>query len=289
MAWESEDPSTQQNLPIFCLMQNRSSHPEDAFTGPGYPLLERSEKKRDLGTVCVITPYCPRHKRCIDRCRKIVQQAWEYSPGPFSAMVHETIFDDGHRGPGWGRNRAMENQPDADWYFFVDADDMAKRHCFEAMNWIEQLTDVVWGRVEQRNRDGEDVVAWYNVRTFREYGWGELISVGHDQGGGVNTTCFVRGDLARKFKWFERMYSYEDNEMFLCWASQGTFQRLDFPLVMVDTLTPSSNQSGKGGQFYKGVWNSMQTFWRRNARTPLPQDVLDFRNECETATDFYGV
>lgn len=288
MGWESRCPVSGRVLPVHVGRIARDEEmPDEAFQGPGWPDLPVGPTDRDWGHVTVITPYIEPHERMLERCRKTVDAAWEYSQGPFSSMNHACIVDANQKGPGWGRNQAIEDNPDADWYFYVDADDMMKEFAFEALAWAKDEVDVYWGVTEHRAKIDDGTAMSIRPRALRNTSFSEFASFGFDGGGGYGVGHFVRGDLQRRFKWFLNAV-YEDIEMFLCLMAHGSFTRLPFPLVTIDKRVRSSSTPDKRAVHRKDVWPSIQNFWRRNGRRPLSPDLLRFRNECEKMGEFYG-
>lgn len=297
MAWESVDPATGDVIPVEHLGRELN-FPDDAFSGPGWPLLEKSlDLGESMGSCVVVTPYTKRHARHIDRCGQCVDRAKSYSMGPFSEITHVFSEDRDLKGPGWGRNDIVQNCPvKADWFLFVDADDMVKPHVFEAMSWVrerdEDVPDVVWGQIEQRDTRGGEVVMLGSASSYEPFGWNRFLSRGHDRGAGVNVGFFVRAAFAKTFLWFEGQYRMEDIEYFLTLMAHGSFTRLPFPLVTVDHLTESTNDRRKG-EGVKREWGPVRRFWRRHGRVPLVEDVHATRNDSAVSgnglKDFYGV
>lgn len=255
--------------------------------GPGWPILERQPTTKDYGKVVAVVPVSRIHNRFRERFDGAIQAAWAYSHGPFSSLHVEYIEDDEHRGAGWGRNRGVERNPDADWYFFLDVDDLPKPFCFEAMN--RSTEDVVWGVIEHRVVHDKEVVMAIHEASFDRFDWDELIHYGHRAGAGFNTAFFVRGEIARAHRWFERAYVYEDIEYFVVMAAHGSIERLPFPLVTIDKTV---SKPFDGGHRYTAdkekVWFPVQTFWMRHGKNPLPESYATHRNTAPTMADFYA-
>lgn len=288
MSWRSKCPASGEDLPVWIGRLSREDKlPDDIFSGPGWPDMEPAGKCRDLGSVAVITPWAKSHKRALGRCKKLVQQAWDFSPGPFSSMEHVTPLDEEMRGPGWGRNQAIDSTPEADWYLYVDSDDMVKPFAFEALNQTDVVADVYWGVTESRRMvDGEAVMS-VRPRSLEHLNFHDVVSFGFDRGVGYGVGHYVRGDLQRKLRWFED-HLYEDIEMFIALMAHGTFTRLPHPLVTIDKLTPSTLSEDKKSRQYRSKWSRIQGFWRHHGRKPLAPDLRAFRNEKRKLHEFYG-
>jgi len=300
MAWESEDPATGKILPVRPLTRN-DNFPDHAFDGPGWPSLEKSLAIHgSLGSCVVVTPYTPRHKRYLDRSMSCLENAKAYSSGPFDEITQVFYEDKDLKGPGYARNQIIGGPLKPDWYFFVDADDMIKRHTFEAMNWLldrdGEVTDIVWGQIEHRGTRMGEVMMLGNAGAYEPFGWNRFLARGHDRGGGINCGFFARGDLIRRYQWFEGQFTLEDIEYFTTIMSEGTFLRLPFPLVTVDSMSASTRdtrKTKKGLNRKKNtLFDAIRAFWRRNGRRPLHEEVREIRNTValsgEGMVDFYG-
>src|SRR4051794_6965072 len=80
----------------------------------------------------VVTPVGPGHAVVALRCAESVALAWDFSPGPFTSIVHDRRDDTkGDLGRSRARNRAVAAHPDADWFLFVDADDLLLTDAFD--------------------------------------------------------------------------------------------------------------------------------------------------------------
>ena len=298
MAWESIDPATGSILKVEQLGRGLN-FPDHAFSGDGWPVLEKSlDLGESLGSCVVVTPYTPRHARHLDRSGSCVDAAKSYSMGPFSEVTHIFVEDKDRLGPGWGRNDIVKNCPvKADWFLFVDADDMVKPHVFEAMRWLrdrdKELPDIVWGQIEHRDTRGEEVVMLGNAGAYEPFGWNRFLARGHDRGAGVNVGFFLRAGLATAHQWFEQQYHLEDIEYFATLMAHGAFTRLPFPLVTVDVLTESTADLRKTASGHKQSWSTVKNFWRRHGRLPLTEEYRGVRNEAAVSgkglKDFYGV
>src|SRR5687768_11794884 len=101
--------------------------------------------------LAVITPVGPGHEQASRDCAASVQSAWLQFCGPFTSMVHEVIDDtDGMLGRSLARNSGIDRHPDANWFFFIDADDLMHLRAIEALEraLIHQPSlEVVFGAV----------------------------------------------------------------------------------------------------------------------------------------------
>lgn len=275
----SLDPASRTPIPVY-IQGNEDSSACDA---EGWLVLSKGEPK-SFGSVVVVVPKSSLHARFEERFVRVVNEAWSYSHGPFSSMKIEFVEDTEYRGAGWGRNLGVERNPEADWYFFVDVDDLPKPWCFEAMN--RATSDVVWGVIEHRKRIGEEVAMFVNSRAFLPYSWDLLVSRGHDDKSGLNNAFFIKGDLARAHRWFEGEYALEDIEYFIVVTAHSSYERLPFPLVTIDQISPKPNAPRAGGD--AATWFRMQTFWKRYGRQGFEDYVVQARNQAKSFAEFYG-
>ena len=280
----SVDPASGQLLKIN--LRTKDSDPSTVCTGDGWPALQKIEPK-NLGSLVLVVPIAMIHERFRERFAAVVQKAWEYSPGPFSSMKIEFVEDKDRQGAGWGRNVGMDRNPEADWYFFLDVDDLPKPFCFEAMNRAN--ADIVWGVIEHRTQADAETFMVVDERSFGHYGWDELVTFGHRGGSGFNTAFFIRGPTARSFRWFERTPVFEDVEYFILTTAHAEYERLKFPLVTIDKTVRKPVDGGsvqtKDADL---VWFNIMKFWQNHGRDPLTQEVIQYRNSCQTIKDFYG-
>lgn len=94
--------------------------------------------------VVVVTPVGPGHERWVDWCRETVTRASRRRRrGPVDEIFHSIILDLKGKGRSLARNRAMERHADADWYFFLDADDEMHPDAFRLFDVYRERNPMV--------------------------------------------------------------------------------------------------------------------------------------------------
>ena len=97
-----------------------------------------------------MTPVGPGHGERARECRASIEAAWRQSRGPFSQL--EFCFVDDGRGE-LGRSKARNSGiaaarlANADWIFFLDADDLMAPRAFEIFSRYTDDFDAVWGLI----------------------------------------------------------------------------------------------------------------------------------------------
>ena len=104
----------------------------------------------------VITPVGPGHETLASECRMSVERAALRGLGPF-AEVHHAMVDDsqGLKGRSRARNEATHlAAPDAEWLFFLDADDLLAEDAFLSAAGLLDEVDALWGLISELPPDG---------------------------------------------------------------------------------------------------------------------------------------
>jgi len=163
----------------------------------------------------VITGLGPGHQAFIEQCRASVRLAMK-RPGRFTSIEHVVVDDTkGILGCAGAKNRGME-APGADWFFFLDADDLLEPNALELNNFDDVAT---FGAVKRVTR----ARAWKNVYpcTWRD------IAI-HGAGGTLVMGCFCRADIAAALKFDADDDVTDDFEFFLRLPS---FTKVESPLI----------------------------------------------------------
>jgi len=94
----------------------------------------------------IIIPVGPGHEQIVMESHRSIGIAWETSNGPFKHIDINSIDDtQGKKGRSKARNEGIIKS-DADWLFFLDADDLMHPHAFEVMNSYLDY-QAVWGGI----------------------------------------------------------------------------------------------------------------------------------------------
>ena len=180
----------------------------------------------------VITPVGPGHEKYIQRSRDAVA-AMEL--GSFSSIHHEVIDDtEGKLGRSKARNIGMI---DADWYFFVDADDVVYP---DAARYIDQTYPATFGNIVFNG-----VIARRNVYPC---GWRELYT--HYSSGTLAMGFFIKAELAQSLRFNEEMHIAEDYDFYM---RLPKFIKVNKSLVSIDYFPGKGELSDWGGECRKVI------------------------------------
>lgn len=184
--------------------------------------------------LAVITPVGPGHENIVTRAQRSVTAARRFNTGLFSQVVHDVVSDfNGALGRSKARNIGMAEHEDADWYFFLDADDAM---CPHALTMCDHDSTATFGAVSLSGK-----ITRENVYPC---GWPELAS--HGAAGTLSMGFFCLGSVAREMKFREDMDAGEDFEFYL---RLPQFKKIKDPLVQVGRDVPSAG----GPRGYKSL------------------------------------
>jgi hypothetical protein len=169
----------------------------------------------------VITGVGPGHETMIAQCRASIIVA-SARPGRFTEIEHAVIDDaKGVLGAGGTRNEGMKC-PGADWFFFVDADDVIESDAFELNNFDDVAT---FGAIKLVT----EYATWKNVYPCT---WRDVAING--AGGTLIMGFFCRADVARTMQFDADDDVTDDFEFFLRLPS---FTKVASPLITKRTGT----------------------------------------------------
>ncbi len=100
----------------------------------------------------VITPVGPGHEQLFLESQESIQLAYDTSLGPFSDILTISIDDTaGEIGRSAARNEAIRRAAaeDAEWIFFLDADDLLLPEVFQAVAPYIGKYDAIWGSIAE--------------------------------------------------------------------------------------------------------------------------------------------
>ena len=169
---------------------------------------------RDL-RCAVVTPVGPGHGGLAKSCEKSVARAFETNPGLFAQVWHERIEDQqGSLGRSVARNLGIKRaaEKNADFVFFLDADDLMSPHAFLAVAPYLRDYDAVWGLISSFHERVESAVlradqVWC-TRSFADILLSApvlTLQMGH----------FVRTSLALQHAFDEKLDTGEDFDFYL--------------------------------------------------------------------------
>ena len=168
----------------------------------------------------VITPVGPGHESILPLATMSVIHL---EPHNFTEIIHVVVNDvEGKLGRSRARNLGMETS--ADWYFFLDADDVIMPY---ATRFVNPLSVAVFGAVQINGRV-PPINKWPCRRDdLFEYA-------------GEGTLCmgfFVKAEIAREIRFDETLDRGEDFDFYMRLPS---FYKVKLPLVSVNSKIPSA-------------------------------------------------
>ncbi len=172
--------------------------------------------------LAVITPVGPGHEGILPLAAMSVINL---EPWCFNEIIHVIVNDtDGKLGRSRARNSGMI---DADWYFFLDADDIIMPYAPRFVEKVHDKFDAIFGAVQ------------INGRVTPQDKWPCRIEHLYEHGG-QGTLCmgfFVKGEVARDLLFDETLDKGEDFDFYMRLPS---FHKLKVPLVSINSKMPSA-------------------------------------------------
>jgi hypothetical protein len=104
--------------------------------------------------IALITPVGPNHKEIYQECLKSINDAWNYSHGPFSNIEIIAMWDlEGKYGRSARRNAGINLaiKRKCEWLFFIDADDLMSQFAFNEITEYIEKYDAIWGGILEAN------------------------------------------------------------------------------------------------------------------------------------------
>lgn len=171
--------------------------------------------------LAVITPVGPGHEAAAARAMASVDVACGASC--FGSVRHVIVEDHaGNMGRSHARNIGMDSE--ADWFFFLDADDTMRPDALTLNRFNEPAT---FGAVSLNGRIYD--------RNIQPCGWRQIALNGAR--GTLSMGCFVRADIARAVRFDESLDAGEDFDFYLRLPG---FTKIARPLVDIGYDTPSA-------------------------------------------------
>jgi hypothetical protein len=180
-----------------------------------FAALRKLVESRPRLTCAVITPVGPGHADLLADCKASVERAWRSSRGPFTRMEHVAVDDSrGELGRSRARNDGIRHAIalEADWLFFLDADDLMAPDAFEEARAYVDDHDALWGLiVSEAPGAGEphlripQIVAMDSLDELLLFDPFLTLQMGH----------FVRAAVAREIGFNEALDAGEDFDYYL--------------------------------------------------------------------------
>ena len=211
--------------------------------------------------LAVIIPVGPGHSECaVSACHSVLRA----STGPFSKVVAYPVNDlAGKLGRSAARNAGMDKDKDADWYFFLDADDeMEPKACDLAAASLRHH-DAVFGAVCRQGvvtRENMPVESWDDLMT-------------HGSRGTLSMGAFFRAEPARELGFHPMLDAGEDFEFYYAFLAGHSFRKIREPLVTIGShLPPAGGPRGYDTLDWNAACEPFRAFWQKRGRIPLPPE-----------------
>lgn len=173
--------------------------------------------------LAIITPVGPGHEAILPHAALSVVNLEHHG---FNEILHVIVNDtEGKLGRSRARNIGMETL--ADWYFFLDADDVIMPYAPRFIESTPNEFDAIFGAVQINGR----------ITPQNKWPCGIKDILKH---GGKGTLCmgfFVKGDVARDLRFDEDRDKGEDFDFYMRLPS---FYKGKVPLVSVNSKMPSA-------------------------------------------------
>ena len=200
----------------------------------------------------VIIPVGPGHERLVDRACESVRIACVTSQGPFD-MINVRRVDDtkGELGRSAARNLAVRSTPEADWVFFLDADDVMAPGAFRLMDREDPYplnNDAVFGSIWELRADNTIAQRWQApVQVYEDL-------LANNPTMSLQMGHFVRREVALDVPFDESMNTGEDFDYYLrLWRGHDCV-KLDAPLFFNDRSQHSKGpRSATGAEWSLAV------------------------------------
>jgi glycosyltransferase involved in cell wall biosynthesis len=194
-------------------------------------------------------------------CARSVAEAWESYRTPFKSMVHAMPDDsEGRLGRSRTRNMAVEANRDADWFFFIDADDLCNPsafHSFEQARVLDPLVQAVFGAIET---DRHGIIG----ENRYPLDWDKLLEYGAR--GTLSMGCFIRADVANAVKFNEDMDQAEDFDFYLRALNGRKWTKVAQPLVLIRrNLGNAGGPRGLKSSDWRGACQKVVDRWKAEA------------------------
>lgn len=174
--------------------------------------------------LAVITGVGPGHETIVNKARQSVADALR-NGSSFSSTVHDCIDDTkGDLGCPSAKNAGIDRNPDADWFFFLDADDLMEPDALLLNRFDAPAT---FGSVKLSGVKG--------YKNVFPCGWREIAING--AGGTLTMGFFCRADIAKAIRFEDGDELTDDFKFYLALPS---FVKLQRPICTTCVDVPSS-------------------------------------------------
>lgn len=225
----------------------------------------------------VVIPVGPGHRGPARRAAMSARSAFRMYPGPFDRL-QVVIVDDtrGQFGRAASRNHGMTVSPDADWYFFLDADDMMEPRAI--LRWMDLGRGAlgVWG-IGELAVAGKLRAIEHEIHPMT---WGDVIE--NQNRGTFGIGCFISGPEARKLRFDESVPHCEGFEFCVSFISCFAWKKISMSLAVIDKDMPSSaDHYVECPAPWTRAFYAHTMKWRHRGRVPLSRRELAIRHAAE--------
>ena len=224
--------------------------------------------------LAIITPVGPGHEELAEKAKQSVEAA-KQNPGPWTSIQHVLVDDtDGVLGSPLARNIGATQSWDADWYFYLDADD---RMAPDALGLNEFGYDATFGGIQIDDNP--------NPTDHHPVTPENLIEVGPI--GSLVMGCYARGDMVRNNPWVE-VIGPDDWIWFMevFYRKGYTFVKRREPLAHLNKHNPAGGPNGHTKAYDWGAsCKSISDLYRvspRNSGAKMPD--MATRNHVKVFT-----
>lgn len=229
---------------------------------------------------CVIIPVGPGHKELSQRVITSIEQAIAYGKGGFSEI--EILPQDDTLGQGRSRARNLgvteAGRREADWLFFIDADELMVPTAFSDVEHLLADYDAIWGAIyeanlatQQATRRANDVAP---ITTL------EQVLVNHPFLT-LHNGHFVRHEVAQTHPFNTEMDCGEDFEYYLRVWRDARCIKIDKPLFLnVRGQHSTGPRAATGKEWNEAMPRVFANFCRENeviASVPFADKQVRFR------------
>ncbi|WP_312725849.1 FkbM family methyltransferase [Stutzerimonas kunmingensis] len=230
---------------------------------------------------CVIIPVGPGHQELAKRASSSVEQAIEYSKGAFDEIeILELDDSEGKLGRSHARNLAIRQAElkEADWLFFLDADDFMVPTAFSIVAEMLDDFDAIWGEIY--TADITTLQAYRRDNQISPITQLEQILI-NDPYLTLQMGHFVRHNLAKQFPFNVDMDCGEDFDYYLRLWKDKRCIKIEHPLFLnVRGQHSNGPRSASGRDWRIAVNKTFQLFCQENeviARVPYGNQEVKFR------------
>ncbi len=209
--------------------------------------------------LAVLTPVGPGHQSAVKDCCESVVHALRHDRGVFKDTRHVLIDDSkGELGRSKARNLGMTTE--ADWFMFLDADDLCEPTAFGELDdavYFNPSLVALFGSVAEEAGTIQD--------NLYPLDWQKLLK--HGPVGTLSMGCFFRADVARAHPFNEELDAGEDFDFYLRALNGQNWKKLDRPLVTIRNTVPSAiGPRGYTSLDWRDVCQEIVNRWKSTAR-----------------------